>query len=174
MIVKKTKFKDLYIFEGKRFIDKRGEFREIMLQKKIKNKILFTVFSRSKKNVLRGLHIQTKKMQGKFITVVKGKILDVAVDCRKNSKTFGKAYKTILSAKNCKSVYIPPNFLHGFLCLEKDNFVVYGCTNYRHKFSEIGVKWNDPDLKINWGTKKPLLSKKDKNNIFFKDLKKQK
>jgi len=171
MIVNKTKFKDLYVFEGQRFIDKRGEFREIILQKKIKKKIIFTVFSRSKKNVLRGLHIQRKKMQGKLITVLKGKILDVAVDCRKNSKTFGKTYKTVLSSKNCRSIYIPEGFLHGFLCLEKDNFVVYGCTNYRQKQSETGVKWNDPDLKINWGTKKPLLSKKDKNNIFFKDLK---
>ncbi len=171
MIVNKTKFKDLYVFEGQRFIDKRGEFREIILQKKIKKKIIFTVFSRSKKNVLRGLHIQKKKMQGKLITVLKGKILDVAVDCRKNSKTFGKTYKTVLSSKNCRSIYIPEGFLHGFLCLEKDNFVVYGCTNYRQKQSETGVKWNDPDLKINWGTKKPLLSKKDKNNIFFKDLK---
>ena len=171
MIVNKTKFKDLYVFEGQRFIDKRGEFREIILQKKIKKKIIFTVFSRSKKNVLRGLHIQRKKMQGKLITVIKGKILDVAVDCRKNSKTFGKTYKTVLSSKNCRSIYIPEGFLHGFLCLEKDNFVVYGCTNYRQKQSETGVKWNDPDLKINWGTKKPLLSKKDKNNIFFKDLK---
>ena len=171
MIVNKTKFKYLYVFEGQRFIDKRGEFREIILQKKIKKKIIFTVFSRSKKNVLRGLHIQRKKMQGKLITVLKGKILDVAVDCRKNSKTFGKTYKTVLSSKNCRSIYIPEGFLHGFLCLEKDNFVVYGCTNYRQKQSETGVKWNDPDLKINWGTKKPLLSKKDKNNIFFKDLK---
>mgnify|MGYP001374033950 FL=1 len=171
MIVNKTKFKDLYVFEGQRFIDKRGEFREIILQKKIKKKIIFTVFSRSKKNVLRGLHIQRKKMQGKLITVLKGKILDVAVDCRKNSKTFGKTYKTVLSSKNCRSIYIPEGFLHGFLCLEKDNFVVYGCTNYRQKHSETGVKWNDPDLNINWGTKKPLLSKKDKNNIFFKDLK---
>ena len=171
MIVNKTKFKDLYVFEGQRFIDKRGEFREIILQKKIKKKIIFTVFSRSKKNVLRGLHIQRKKMQGKLITVLKGKILDVAVDCRKNSKTFGKTYKTVLSSKNCRSIYIPEGFLHGFLCLEKDNFVVYGCTKYRQKQSETGVKWNDPDLKINWGTKKPLLSKKDKNNIFFKDLK---
>ena len=171
MIVKKTKFKKLLIFQGLKFLDKRGEFREIIVQKKINKKIIFTVFSRSKKNVLRGLHIQKNKMQGKFITVLKGKILDVVVDCRKNSKTFGKIYKTILSSKNCKAIYIPPGFLHGFLCLDKDNFVVYGCTNYRDKNSETGVKWNDPDLKINWGIKKPILSKKDKNNIFFKDFK---
>ncbi len=171
MIVKKTKFKKLLIFKGLKFLDNRGEFREIIVQKKIKKKIIFTVFSRSKKNVLRGLHIQKKKMQGKFITVLKGKILDVVVDCRRKSKTFGKTYKIILSSKNCKAIYIPPGFLHGFLCLEKDNFVVYGCTNYRDKNSETGVKWNDPDLKINWGIKKPILSKKDKNNIFFKDFK---
>jgi len=171
MIVKKTKFKSLLIFQGLKFLDNRGEFREIIVQKIIKKKIIFTVFSRSRKNVLRGLHIQKKKMQGKFITVLKGKILDVVVDCRKNSKTFGRTFKTILSSKNCKAIYIPPGFLHGFLCLDKDNFVVYGCTNYRNKTSETGIKWNDPDLKINWGIKKPILSKKDKNNIFFKDFK---
>ncbi len=171
MIVKKTKFKNLLIFQGQKFCDTRGEFREIILQNKIKKKIIFTVFSRSKKNVLRGLHIQKNKMQGKFITVLKGKILDVVVDCRKKSKTFGKYYKIVLSSENCKSIYIPPGFLHGFLCLDKDNYVVYGCTNYRDKDSETSVRWNDPDLKIKWGIKKPVLSEKDKNSMSFKNFK---
>ena len=171
MIVKKTKFKNLLIFQGQKFCDTRGEFREIILQNKIKKKIIFTVFSRSKKNVLRGLHIQKNKMQGKFITVLKGKILDVVVDCRKKSKTFGKYYKIVLSSENCKSIYIPPGFLHGFLCLDKDNYVVYGCTNYRDKDSETSVRWNDPDLKIKWGIKKPVLSEKDKNSMSFENFK---
>ena len=171
MIVKKTKFKNLLIFQGQKFCDTRGEFREIILQNKIKKKIIFTVFSRSKKNVLRGLHIQKNKMQGKFITVLKGKILDVVVDCRKKSKTFGKYYKIVLSSENCKSIYIPPGFLHGFLCLDKDNYVVYGCTNYRDKDSETSVRWNDTDLKIKWGIKKPVLSEKDKNSMSFENFK---
>ncbi len=171
MKITKTKFNKLLIYQGINFSDKRGEFRELIVQKRLKDKIIFTVCSKSKKNVLRGLHMQKKKMQGKFISVIKGKILDVVVDCRKNSKTFGNSFKIILSSKNCKSIYIPPGFLHGFLTLENENIVVYGCTNYRDKNSEIGVKWNDPFLKINWGIKKPILSMKDKNNIFFKQLK---
>ena len=100
--------------------------KNLSYAKKIANKkIVFSVISKSKKNVLRGLHLQTKNPQGKFITVIKGKIFDVVVDCRKNSKTFGKSFKIILSSKNCKSIYIPPGFLHGFLGLEKENTVIW-------------------------------------------------
>ena len=168
----KTDFKGLEIFESKNIFDNRGYFREVFIKKKIKNDLIFTVASKSKKNVLRGLHIQVKKQQGKYVSVVKGKILDVCVDCRKNSKSFGKNYKIILSEKNAKSIYIPPGFIHGFLGLEKENIVVYGCTNYRDKDSEIGVIWNDVDLKIKWPIKKPIISDKDKNNITFKEFKK--
>jgi len=91
MKIKKTKFKNLLIFYGVKFLDSKGKLRELMLQKYLKKKIIFTVFSKSKKRVLRGFHIQKKNMQGKFLTVLKGKILDVVVDCRKNSKTFGKS-----------------------------------------------------------------------------------
>ena len=171
MKITKTKFSELKIFEGSKFDDKRGTFRELIIQKKIKSKIIFTVFSKSKKNVLRGLHMQKNKMQSKFVSVIKGKILDVVVDCRKKSKTFGKHFKIILSEKNCKSIYIPKGFAHGFLCLDKENFIVYGCNNYRDKKSEIGVQWNDPKLKINWGIKKPILSSKDKKNKLFENIK---
>ena len=168
----KTDFKGLEIFESKNIFDNRGYFREVFIKKKSKNDLIFTVASKSKKNVLRGLHMQVKKQQGKYVSVVKGKILDVCVDCRKNSKSFGKNYKIILSEKNAKSIYIPPGFIHGFLGLEKENIVVYGCTNYRDKDSEIGVIWNDVDLKIKWSIKKPIISDKDKNNITFKEFKK--
>ena len=104
MKIKKTKFKDLLVFSSKNFYDKRGLFRELAIQKFIKKKLVFTVVSKSKRNVLRGLHMQKKNKQGKYISVLKGKILDVVVDCRKNSKTFGKHYKIILSEKNCKSI----------------------------------------------------------------------
>ena len=124
----------------------------------------------SKKNVIRGLHIQTKKSQGKFITVIKGSIFDVAVDLRKNSKTYGKKFNILISDKNNKSLYIPPGFAHGFCALENENYIVYSCSSYRHKESEIGIKFNDEDLKIQWPVKKPILSKKDMNNISLKDF----
>lgn len=171
MHIEKTKFKDLTIFKSKNFFDNRGHFRELAIEKVIKKKLIFTVVSKSKKNVLRGLHMQIKKPQGKYISVLKGKILDVVVDCRKNSKTYGKHYKIILSDRNCKSIYIPPGFLHGFLSLDKENIVMYGCTKYRHKNSEIGIKWDDEDLNINWNIFNPILSKKDQKNLEFKNLK---
>ena len=115
--------------------------------------------------------MQKKFKQGKYVSVLKGKVLDVVVDCRKKSKTFGKHYKIILSEKNCKSIFIPPGFIHGFLGLEKENIINYMCTNYRNKNSEIGVKWDDVSLKINWNIKKPILSQKDKNNLNFEDIK---
>ena len=169
MIVK-TKFKDLFILKGKIFYDQRGFLREAYKKKIIKKNLIFAIISKSKKNVLRGLHMQKKNPQDKYILVLKGKILDVVVDARKNSKTYGKHYKIILSAKNGKSFFIPRGFLHGFLGLEKENIVLYGCTNYRHKESEITVNWNDRKLKIKWPLKKPILSKKDKKGIKFSEL----
>ena len=171
MKILKTKFKNLLVFKSKNYFDNRGHFRELALEKKIKKKLIFTVMSKSKKNVLRGLHMQKKLKQGKYISCLKGEILDVVVDCRKKSKTFGKHFKIILSEKNCKSIYIPPGFLHGFLGLGKENIVIYGCTNYRDQKSEIGVSWNDKDLKINWNIKSPILSKKDNQNLKFKEVK---
>ena len=99
MKISKTRFKGLLIFESNNFYDNRGYFRELTYQKYIKEKLIFTVVSKSKKNVLRGLHMQTKFQQGKYVSVVKGKILDVVVDCRKNSKTFGKYFSIELSQK---------------------------------------------------------------------------
>ena len=170
MKVVKTNFKDLVIIKSKNITDNRGYFREVFIEKYIKEKLIFSVVSKSKKNVLRGLHMQKVNPQGKYVSVVKGKILDVAVDCRRNSKTFGKHYKISLSEKNAKSVFIPAGFLHGFLGLENENIVVYGCTKYRNKNSETGVIWNDDSLNIKWPIKKPIISNKDKNNISFKEF----
>ena len=171
MKIKKTKFKGLIILNGIKHQDKRGYLRELVLEKLIKKKFKFQILSVSKKNVLRGLHFQVRKPQGKLISVLKGEIFDVSVDLRKNSKTYGKHFSVRLSEKNCKSIYIPPGFLHGFLSLDKENIVIYGCTNYRDKKSEIGVSWNDEDLKINWNIKSPILSKKDSRNKKFKEVK---
>ena len=173
MKIIKTKFKDLLIIKSKIFYDNRGYFREISLEKLIKKRLIFTILSKSKKNVLRGMHLQRKNPQGKYISVLKGEIFDVAVDCRKNSKTFGKHFKIELTEKNGKSIFIPTGFAHGFLAREKENIVHYYNTNYRSPKHEIGIKWNDPYLKIKWPIKKPILSKKDKNNLTFKQFRKK-
>jgi len=169
MIIK-TKFDNLVLLKKRKFLDSRGYFQELVIEKNIKKKFLFHVMSFSKKNIIRGLHIQTKNPQGKFITVIKGKIFDVAVDLRKNSKTYGKYYSKILSEKNSLSIYIPPGFAHGFCTLDKENFVTYSCTQYRNARSEIGIKYNDQDLNIKWPIKKPILSIKDKKNYSLKDF----
>ena len=172
MIVK-TKFKDLFIFKNKSFKDKRGYFKELVKEKLIKKKFPFTVMSYSKKNVIRGLHIQTKKSQGKFISVLKGRIYDVALDLRKKSKTFGKVFTCILSEKNSQSIYIPPGFAHGFCGLDKENYIIYSCTQYRNTSSERAIKYNDKKLKIKWPIKKPIVSNKDKNAMTFFEFKKK-
>ena len=171
MKIRKTKFKDLLILENKSFNDKRGFFKELFKEKLIKKKFPFLISSFSKKNVIRGLHMQLKNPQGKFLTVIKGKIFDVVLDLRYRSKTFGKIFKIELSERNSKSLYIPPGFAHGFCGLNKENYIIYSCTKYRNKQSEIGILWNDKDLKIKWPTKKPIVSNKDKENFSFKKIK---
>ena len=167
MKILKTPFKDLLIIKNQKFKDNRGYFREILVEKNLKKKFPFNVVSVSKKNVIRGLHFQLNNPQGKYLSVIKGKIFDIAVDCRPKSKTFGKYFRVVLSDKNCKSIFIPPGFAHGFLGMKDENIVMYGCTNYRDKKSESGIKWNDSFLNIKWPLKKPIISKKDKINKSF-------
>tara|TARA_B100000686_G_C16092942_1_gene619472 strand:+ start:67 stop:597 length:531 start_codon:yes stop_codon:yes gene_type:complete len=172
MKVNNTKFKGLKVIHSTNFEDRRGFFRESFLKKFFKkNNFVFQCISKSKKNVLRGLHLQTKFSQGKYVSVLKGKIIDVAIDLRKNSKTFGKHFKIELSSKNAKSIFIPEGFAHGFISLSFETIVHYSCTNYRSAKHEIGIMWNDKDLKIKWPIKKPITSKKDSSNISFKQFK---
>ena len=171
MKIIKTKFKDLLIYDKKTFKDKRGYFRELYLQKHFNTKFPFDVMSYSKKNVLRGLHLQLKNPQAKLITVLHGKIYDVCVDCRKNSRTFGKYFSIYLSEKENKSLLIPAGFAHGFYALTDNVVLLYKSSKYRHSKSETGIKWNDKDLKIKWPIKKMIISQKDKKNISFKDFK---
>ena len=168
----KTKLKDLFIIQNKSFKDKRGYFKELIREININKKFPFLVMSFSKKNVIRGLHLQSKKSQGKFVSVLKGKIFDVAVDLRKNSKNFGKYYCCTLSEKNSKSIFIPPGFAHGFQALDKENYVTYSCTKYRHSKSEIAIKFNDEDLAIKWPSRKIIISQKDQKALSFKEYKK--
>ena len=165
-----TKFAGLKVIQNFTFLDKRGYFKELIVEKKIKKKFPFNVMSFSKKNVLRGMHLQTKKSQGKYISVIKGEILDVVVDLRKNSKTFKKKFITRLSEKNSKSIFIPPGFAHGFYTIAKENYIIYSCTNYRSKTHEISLNWKDEDLNIPWPCKKPIISKKDNEGMTLKKL----
>ena len=166
----KTNIKDLILLETNVYKDKRGFFKEVEKNKILKKKFVFDCFSYSKKNTLRGLHLQTKKSQAKIITVVQGKILDVVVDLRKKSKTFGKFFSIEISQDSNFSLFIPENFAHGFLCLSKNCAVYYKCTNYRDKKSETTIKWNDKSLNIKWPICKPILSKKDKMGLSFNEF----
>ena len=168
--MKSKLFGGIKIFKTEIFKDKRGFFREIYKKNLIKNaNFIFDCLSISKKNVLRGLHIQTKNSQAKFLTVIRGEIFDVAVDIRKKSKTFGRYFSINLSSKNYCSIYIPEGFAHGFCCLDKENIVYYRNSNYRNKNNEIGILWNDPDINIKWPIKNPILSVKDKKNFSLKE-----
>ena len=170
MKIVNTDIKGLFLIKTNIFNDKRGFFKEVEKFKVLKKKFIFDCFSFSKKNTLRGLHLQTKKGQAKLITVVHGKILDVVVDLRKKSSTYGKYYSIEISQKSDFSLFIPAGFAHGFLCLSKNCAVYYKCTNYRDQNSEKTIKWNDKNLNINWPIKNPILSKKDAIGINFKDF----
>jgi len=168
MKIIKTKFQGLKVIKHFRNIDKRGSLRETF-NKKIINweNFVFEYNTLSKKNVLRGFHFQHKNQQAKLITVLRGKIFDCVIDLRKNSKTFGKYFSIILSEKNCTSLFIPKGFAHAYYSYEKLNIIYYKLSDYYKPGYEDGIIWNDKNFKINWPTKKPLLSTKDKNHQTF-------
>jgi len=170
MKIIKTKFKGLKIIKSKIYYDNRGYFREIAKKKILDKNFLFDCMSQSKKNVLRGLHFQKKNPQAKLVTVAYGKIFDVAVDLRKNSKTFGKYFSIILSDNIGISIIIPEGFAHGFYCMSSKCIVYYKCTKYRDKNSEMSLSWNDKSIKIKWPTTKPILSIKDSTGISIKEI----
>ncbi len=173
MKIIKTKFKDLIIVKQKNNIDKRGSLREIYNKKVLKKgNFVFEYCTISKKNSLRGFHFQYKFQQAKYVSVLKGKILDCVIDLRRNSKTFGKIFKVILSDKNCLSLYIPEGFAHAYYSYEKLNVVYYKLNNFYKPQYESGINLMDKSLKINWPSKKCEVSKKDKNLITFKDFRK--
>tara|TARA_B100000787_G_scaffold149003_1_gene120765 strand:- start:1088 stop:1615 length:528 start_codon:yes stop_codon:yes gene_type:complete len=166
-----TNIKDLKIIKTKIYQDKRGFLKEVFKENIIKGKrFIFHLMSFSKKNVLRGLHLQTKNSQAKIITVSQGMIFDVVIDLRKNSKTFGKSYSIEISDKSDFSLYVPAGFAHGFLCLSKECTVNYSCSQYREIDSELTLNWNDKKLSIKWPIKNPILSKKDQNGFNLEDM----
>lgn len=167
MEIIKTKLKDCIIIKPKIFGDDRGFFLETYQELRyqqagIKEKFIQDNRSRSAKNVLRGLHFQKKKPQGKLVTVTSGEVFDVAVDLRPESKTFGQYEAVILSCENKLQFYVPPGFAHGFCVLSESADFQYKCTDYYDPSDESGLLWNDPRINIEWPLEKPLLSDKDK------------
>ena len=166
----KTEISDLLLFEPRIFSDDRGLFFESFHQDRFNEAVGMEVSfvqdneSVSKKFVVRGLHFQAPPFtQGKLVRVVQGSVIDVAVDIRKDSPTFGKAVHVHLSAENRRQFWIPEGFAHGFVSLEEGTIFQYKCTNYYHQPSEQSLLWNDPDLSIDWGIPldQAILSGKD-------------
>lgn len=177
MNIIETNLAGLLLIEPKVFEDSRGYFLESYNSETFKNSGIDTIFvqdnqSFSSKGTLRGLHFQNAPYaQVKLVRVITGSIIDVAVDIRKGSKTYGEYYSVELSGENKKTLYIPDGFAHGFLTLEDNTIVQYKCSNVYNKESEGGIMWNDPDINIDWGLiDEPTISDKDKNNVMFKDL----
>ena len=165
-----TGISDLFVIEPKVIEDSRGYFMESYNRHDFSVQGLDMTFvqdnqSKSKKGVLRGLHLQKKYPQGKLVRVVSGEVFDVAVDLRKASPTYKKWYGVMLSSDNKKQFYIPPGFAHGFLVLSEEAEFFYKCTYYYHPEDEGGIIWNDPEIGIEWPLKKVdeiILSEKDK------------
>ena len=173
MKIKKTKFKDLLIVEQKNNVDNRGSLRETFNDKILKKKFIFEYCTTSKKNVFRGFHFQVKNKQSKYVNVVKGKILDVVIDLRKNSKTFGKIFSIILSKKNALGLFIPAGFAHAYYSYDKENVIYYKLDNYYTPKFESGIIYNDATINFKWPNKKMIVSKKDKNLPSFLAFKKK-
>ncbi len=171
-----TPIEGLSIIKPKIFEDERGyffeSFNEAIFNEKNKNiNFVQDNESLSQKGVLRGLHFQNPPYsQGKLVRVIKGSVLDVALDIRKNSPTYGNHFAIELSEKNKTQLWIPSGFAHGFLTLENDTIFSYKCTNYYNKSAEDCIFWNDEQLLIDWGIKNPILSEKDKKGQLFRDF----
>ena len=177
MEIIETGIKDLIVLKPKVFEDDRGYFYESFNRSKLNflgNDIEFVQDNQSlsQKNVLRGLHFQNPPFgQAKLVSVIRGSVLDVAVDIRSNSPTYGKSYSIVLSGKEKNQLFIPNGFAHGFKTLEDDTIFFYKCTNYYNKESEGCLLWNDALLKIDWDIENPILSEKDKIGQDFASFK---
>ena len=175
MQVKETGIKGLVEFIPPVFPDERGWFFEFYKEEILKKHGIPTCFpqeniSFSKKGVIRGLHFQRPPYaQGKLVTVIRGKVMDVVVDLRAGSSTFGKVYYCVLDGEKHNALMVPEGFAHGFAALEESIFH-YKCTNIYSKAHESGIVWNDPELKIEWPVDKPSISEKDQQLPTFGEL----
>ena len=169
MNIVQTSLQDCVIIEPEVFGDERGFFLETFHTSRYADLARISLpfvqdnYSRSLKGVLRGLHFQKTKPQGKLISVVRGEVYDVAVDIRKGSSAFGQWVGVILSEENKKQLWVPPGFAHGFVVLSEIADFEYKCTDYYDPSDEGSILWNDPDLAIVWPVENPILSDKDLN-----------
>lgn len=176
MKVYPTPIEDLLVLKPKTFADARGSFCEVF-NSKVFNEAVSGSWnfvqdnqSISQKNVLRGLHAQLGNPQAKLVRVSDGCVLDVAVDLRKDSKSFGKYFSIVLSSHNNKQLFIPEGFAHGFFTLSDSATLNYKVSDYYNPKTELCIRWNDPDLNIEWKTKTyPIISSKDSLGISFRD-----
>jgi len=173
MEIVETGIADLVIVKPTVYKDNRGYFfesynKEVFSANGMEQNFVQDNESKSGKGVLRGLHFQKPPYtQGKLVRVIKGAVLDVAVDLRKSSATYGKWASVKLTEDNKWMFFVPPGFAHGFVTLEDDTIFFYKCTNIYNKASEGAIRWDDPDLNIDWGIENPLLSEKDKTAPLF-------
>ncbi len=171
-----TSMPGVWLIKPKVFKDERGHFLETFRQEVLKKEGIHDEFvqdniSKSVKGTLRGLHYQLPpSSQAKFVMAVSGTILDVAVDMRKYSETFGEHFASELSDENRHIMYIPSGFAHGFSVLSEEATVYYKCSDYYNKEVEKGVRWDDPDLNIDWRVDNPILSNKDQSLPYLKDV----
>lgn len=176
MQIIKTPIKDLLIIQPTVFEDSRGYFFESYNKLQFQQHEIDVDFvqdnqSLSQAGVLRGLHFQNPPhSQGKLVRVIKGAVLDIVVDIRKNSSAYGKHYSIELNEKNKTMLWIPSGFAHGFLTLKNETIFSYKCTNFYNKSAEDTILWNDKSLAINWGINDPVLSEKDKTGKKFIDF----
>ena len=168
MTITDTDIPEVKVITPKVFEDERGFFLESFNQQNFVHEFVQDNHSCSSKGVLRGLHYQIEKPQGKLVRAISGSILDVAVDIRKSSPTFGKWVSVILSADNFKQLWVPTGFAHGFIVLSERAEVLYKTTEYWHKEYDRSIRWNDPDLNIDWDNiEPPILSLKDADAPFL-------
>lgn len=176
MEIKKLDIPDVLLIEPAIHADSRGFFMETYREEELENRGINVHFvqdnlSKSHKDTVRGLHYQIEHQQDKLIMVMEGKILDVAVDLRQDSPTFGEHVARELSDENRHQMFIPKGFAHGFSVLSEEALVYYKCSDYYYPMGERGLLWNDPDLDIDWKVEEPIISGKDKNQPKLKDIK---
>lgn len=182
MNIEKTNLEGVLIVTPDVYDDERGMFMETFSEERYREMLGLTPqehfiqdnLSVSKKGVLRGLHYQAPPMaQGKLVSVLRGRVLDVAVDIRTGSPTYGEHVAVELSGENHQQLWMPRGFAHGFIALEDDTIFTYKCTNAYSREHERGIVWNDPALGIDWGVATPIVSEKDKQHPLFADIPKE-
>ncbi len=175
MNIERTTLPDVLLLQPKRFNDERGYFYESWQQQRyaefgIPNEFVQDNVSRSSRGVLRGLHFQNPKPQGKLVSVYEGEVFDIVVDMRNNSSSFGKWFGTHLSSENGKQLWIPEGFAHGFMVTSASAIFSYKCTDYYSPHAENSLRWNDSDLAIDWPAGEKILSSKDQAAPLLRDI----